>query len=169
MKNIVLCGFMGTGKSLIAKKLSAILRLPVVDMDKVIEKNEGRTINQIFSENGEPFFRELEKNLVEELSGKSDLIISTGGGVVIDAQNIANFTRNSICFCLIAEPETIYNRVKHHSHRPLLNTPEPIETIKNLLEKRKPFYDKILYQIKTDNKTPEKVCEEILDIYYIVN
>jgi len=166
MKNLVLFGFMGTGKSLISKKLAGALKFKAVEMDKIIEQRESKTINRIFEENGEPYFRKLEKDLVEELSAQSDLIISTGGGVVIDEENIMNFMKNGVCICLTATPETIYNRIKHHTHRPLLNTPDPIQTINILLEKRKVFYDKIPYKIQTDNKSPDRICGEALDIYY---
>ncbi|MCD6459544.1 shikimate kinase [bacterium] len=165
MKNIVLFGFMGTGKSLIARKLRDILGLEVIDMDTLIQQREGKSISKIFAENGEPYFREIEKKTAIELAEQQGVIISTGGGVVLNEENIKNLSKNGVCVCLQAEPETIFERVKPETHRPLLQTDNPLETIKNILNKRKINYLKVPYKIVTDNKTPEQICEEILNIY----
>ncbi len=165
MRNLVLFGFMGTGKTLISRKMKKILRLKLIDMDTLIEEREHRSINDIFKEDGEAYFREQERIVTEELAGKQGLIVSTGGGVVLNEENIVNFKRNGVCICLHAQPETIYERVKHHSHRPLLKTPDPLKTITDLLDKREPYYAKVPYHIRTDNKTPDQICTEIMEIY----
>jgi len=165
MRNLVLFGFMGTGKSLIATKLQKILNLDLWDMDRMIEQKEGKTIDRIFSEEGEEYFRELEKNMSRELSEKSDLIISTGGGVVLNERNIRNLGKNGVCFCLNASPETIFDRVKDETHRPLLQTTNPLDTIRSILESRINHYSKVQFQIDTDEKVPDEICAEILSIF----
>lgn len=169
MRNLVLFGFMGTGKSLIASKLQQILGLKLLDMDHLIEQRAQKSIDRIFAENGEPYFRELEKNIAEELSEKSDLIISTGGGVVLNEQNIRNLTKNGVCFCLNASPETIFNRVKNESHRPLLQTDNPLDSIKSILETRESCYAKVQFQIDTNNKNPDEICSEIVKLFKVEN
>jgi len=165
MRNLVLFGFMGTGKSLIASKLQQILNLEILDMDHLIEQRAQKSIDRIFAENGEPYFRELEKNISTELSERRDLIISTGGGVVLNEQNIRNLTKNGVCFCLNALPETIFNRIKNETHRPLLKTDNPLGSIKSILNSRESCYAKVQFQIDTNNKNPDEICSEIVDIY----
>lgn len=165
MLNLVIFGFMGTGKTMVSKKMEKILRLPRVDMDQIIEEQEHKTITDIFAQNGESYFREVEKKVVAQLSQQKGLIIATGGGVVLNEENIRNFEKNGVCICLNAQPETIYERVRAHSHRPLLNTDNPLATIKKMLDTRRPFYDRVPYQVCTDDKNPDQICAEIMDIY----
>lgn len=159
---------MGTGKTAVGKKLASDLKMRFVEMDSIIEEREGKKINEIFSEKGEPYFRESERKLVKELSGMDKLVISTGGGVVLNPENIENFGRNGILVCLTAAPEEIYKRVKDEKHRPLLNIKNPLEKIKELLDYRKPFYNKIDIQIDTGGRTVEDVAGEIR-VYYEKN
>jgi len=156
---------MGTGKSLIAKTLVDILDYELIDMDTLIEQREKKSISDIFAQNGESYFRELEKNIALELSEKQGVVISTGGGVVLNEENIKNLSNNGVCVCLNAEPKTIFERVKNETHRPLLQTENPLKTIKDILDKRKICYAKVPYQIVTDNKKPDEICEKILSIY----
>src|SRR3972149_7672422 len=111
--NIVLVGFMGTGKSVVGKKLAKVLKRELVDTDKLIEKKAGKPIPDIFSENGEPYFRELESKVIEDISKKEKCIIITGGGVVLREENITNLKKNGVIICLNASPKIIYERVKH--------------------------------------------------------
>ena len=165
MQNLVLFGFMGTGKSLISKKMARVLRLERVDMDSIIEERQKKSINDIFAEDGEPFFRELERQLTIELSQKKDLIIATGGGVVLNEENIRNFSKSGVCVRLDTSAELIFERVKIHTHRPLLQTENPLQTIKTMLASREEQYAKVPYQVVTDNKSPDEVCSEIMEIY----
>ena len=119
MKNIVLFGFMGTGKSLIGKILSQKLNYPLIEMDQEIENNEGLTISKIFEEKGESYFRSLELELSEKISNSSSKIISTGGGIILNDKNIINLSKNSLCVCLNANPSTIFNRICNDKNRPL--------------------------------------------------
>ena len=163
-QNIVLIGFMGSGKSMVSKVLGKTLRRDVVSTDALIEKQEARTINEIFCDSGELYFRKIEKKVIKEVVQKENLIIDTGGGVVLDQENI-NFLRdNGIVFYLSASPEVIYQRVKEQKHRPLLTGDNPGAKIEELLNDRKAFYEQADYIIETDNKTVEQVVCEILGI-----
>jgi len=165
-KNIVLFGFMGTGKTSVAKALAKDLKMRFVEMDAVIEEREAMKISDIFAKKGEPYFRALEKDLVKELAKEINMVISTGGGVVLDEDNIKEFKKNGMLFCLTAPPEIIYERVKNEKHRPLLAVADPLSKIKELLAARRPFYEKIKKQIDTTNKTVEEITEEIKRMCY---
>lgn len=169
MKNIVLFGFMGSGKSTVAKALSRKLNLPIMEMDKIIEQEEKKPINHIFSEHGEAYFRELEHKLIIRLCQQNNQIISTGGGVIKHEANVKLLEKEGITFSLIAKPETIYNRVKHSNHRPLLKTEDPLATIKELLASREEAYRTAHYVIETDHLTVEQVADKIYNIVNIRN
>ncbi len=156
---------MGTGKSAVGKVVAERLRRELIEMDAVIERREGVSIGEIFRTKGEPHFRQLERALVRELCGKSGLVISTGGGVVIDAANIEDFRKTGISFSLTAEPSTVYARTKDSTHRPLLKTEDPVKRIVELLEARRPFYEKADHLIRTDDKPVAAVAEEIIRIF----
>lgn len=164
-RNIILFGFMGTGKSAAGLVIADRLGRELVEMDAVIEAREGKTINHIFVSEGEPYFRARERELVEELAARSDLVVSTGGGVVLNPANIEDFKRSGIVFSLMAKPETVYERTKSESHRPLLNTEDPMKRIVELMEQRRPFYEKADHIVQTDGKTAEQVADEILKIF----
>ncbi len=161
MKNIVLTGFMGAGKSSVGKKLSEMLGLAVVDTDDVIEKDSGMDIEEIFSRLGEVRFREMEKEAVKKVSSLKNHIIITGGGVVLDKENLRNLRKNGVIVFLHASPETIYNRVRNETHRPLLQVKNPLEKIVELLEYRESFYANNDLQIDTENLSITGVAEEI--------
>ncbi|MDP8298637.1 MAG: shikimate kinase [Candidatus Tantalella remota] len=149
MKNIVLIGFMGTGKTMLAKALADDLGMKYVSIDDIIVEEEGRPISEIFETEGEPHFRELEKSVVKKVSEASDQIIDTGGGVVLAPENLENLSKNGTVICLWADPEVIYERTKNHGHRPLLNVEDPLAKIRELLEYRRPFYEKAECHIDT--------------------
>jgi shikimate kinase len=164
MKNIYLVGFMGTGKTTVGKILSQKLNKEFIEMDEVIEEREGKKITEIFAQEGEPYFRNLEKKLLKELSKKSDLVISCGGGLICNEENLKILKETGIVFNLEASPLTIYERTKKYTHRPLLNVEDPLKKIKDLLEKRKPYYKKAHFSIDTEKFSAEEVSEEIIKI-----
>ncbi|HIE36276.1 MAG TPA: shikimate kinase [Candidatus Omnitrophica bacterium] len=164
MKNIYLVGFMGTGKTTVGKILAEKLNKEFVEMDDVIEERESRSIVDIFAQNGEPYFRNLEKQLLKELAKESDLIVSCGGGLICDEENSKILKKTGIIFNLVATPLTIYERTKKYTHRPLLNVDDPLEKIKELLEKRRPYYEKVHFNIDTEKFSAEEVAEEIVKI-----
>lgn len=163
MKNIVLTGFMGTGKTAVGKKLSRFLNMELVDVDTEIEKSKGMSINDIFKKFGEPRFREIETEMIKKLSGKENIIISTGGGAVLKQENMDILREKGITVCLMAKPETILMRTSHNSNRPLLQVEDPLGKIKELLNFRKPFYEKADIMIDTEEKTPIQIAEEIIE------
>lgn len=150
-KNLVLIGFMGSGKSTVGRELHARLGYELVDMDTVIEQREGRPITRIFEENGEEYFRDRETALLEELNDGSGVrrIISTGGGVVGREANRDLLRHMGYVVWLHAPVEVIYERTSRNRERPLLQTENPIAKIEALMEKRKPWYEETAH-LKVD-------------------
>ena len=163
-KNIILVGFMGAGKSVTAKRLQALYKRKLVSTDALIEEREKRPITQIFKDSGEPYFRSVEKAVVEDLSRENNLIIDCGGGVVLNQENIDNLKRTGIMFYLKATAEITYDRVKNEKHRPLLNVADPKAKIKELLDARQSSYAKAHCTIDTSHKTIDQVVDEILNV-----
>lgn len=165
-KNIVLIGMMGSGKTTVGKILpEKLINFKFVDIDELIEFKENRSINNIFSTDGESYFRDLESAMVKELSSLNSLIISTGGGVVKKTGNIKVLKDNGILFYLATSPDTIVNRIKDNSDRPLLNVSNMQTTVDNLLNERVNLYKAADYEIDTNSKSPEKIADEIIEIY----
>lgn len=165
MKNIVLVGFMGTGKTTIGGLLAGRLNMSYINTDSLIEKKEGLTINDIFGKKGEPYFRKAEREIIKEVSKKENMVIDTGGGVIINEDNIKDLKENGVIFCLNASPEEILRRTKRCAHRPLLNVDNPLSEIKKLLNKRSHYYKKADCQIDTNGRSAAEVAEEIIGIY----
>jgi shikimate kinase len=162
MKNIVLTGFMGAGKSSVGKKLAEKLDLNVIDTDEVVERDSGQKISDIFKKQGEAFFRALERQAVERVSHLENTVIITGGGVVLDKNNIKNLRRRGVIVYLHATPEVLHRRVKSETHRPLLQVENPRQKIKEMLKLRAPYYGDNDITIDTTNKSVEEVVNEIL-------
>lgn len=162
MKNIVLTGFMGTGKTEVGRLLARKLGYKFIDADSVIEEDQKMPITEIFKRFGEPYFRDIESKVIKRLSEMEGVVISTGGGAVLRQENMDNLRKNGIIICLMASPETIYERTKKDTSRPLLQVENPLQRIKELLDFRRPYYEKADIMIDTDGKTPEEVAREIL-------
>ena len=160
--NITLIGFMGTGKTTVGKGVAEQLGMTFVDMDDVIEAREGRKISDIFETDGEPYFRQLERHLVLELSGKNNQVIATGGGVVLNPDNIRDYTMSGIVVCLTATPEVILERVAKESHRPLLEGDEKMNKILGILESRKDLYAAIPHQVDTTTLAISDVIDRVV-------
>ena len=165
MNNIYLVGFMGTGKTEVARLLAKRLNRTFVDMDELIIARQKMPIRDIFQKKGEPYFRKLEKDLVSELVKKDNLIVACGGGTFVDPENIENLKKSGIVICLTSTPETILKRTSRFRHRPLLNGNDPRGRIEELLKKRMPFYAHAHYTIDGDKITVEETIEEILKIF----
>ncbi|MBA4387004.1 MAG: shikimate kinase [Verrucomicrobia bacterium] len=159
--NIVLVGFMGTGKTAVGMALASELNLRFLDMDSVIVQREKKPIPQIFAENGEPYFRALERNLVGELAEQSGLVVATGGGIVLNPGNIADFARTGLVVCLSATPGAILKRVEHDTNRPLLAGGDKMKKITDLLNTRRHLYDAIPCQVDTTNLTVKEITGRI--------
>lgn len=162
MKNIVLVGFMGTGKSVVGKRVASQLNMKFINTDDIIEEKEKRPITEIFEKSGEPYFRKVEREAVREISEMDNVVIAAGGGVVLNEENIARLKKKGVLICLGAAAEVIYERTKKHKHRPLLNVKDPVSKIKELLDSRAPFYAKADYQVDTSDKSVDEVVEEII-------
>ena len=164
MKNIILVGFMGTGKTTVGQLLAEQTGMPLVDMDAAIEQRAGKPITEIFAQDGEPHFRELERDIARELAVQEGQIVSTGGGIVLNLDNITDYEKNGLVVCLLASPETVLDRVKHDTTRPLL-AGDKQEKIIQLLETRKPLYEAITHKIDTDDLEPEAIVSQIIALY----
>ena len=161
-ENIVLTGFMGTGKSVVGRKLSDLLHMDFLDTDEEIEKQHG-PIEEIFRIHGEQFFRDCEKEISQRLSNYANTVIATGGGLMINKQNADLLSSSGRVFCLNASLEEIINRLDRSegiSVRPLLHSEDKLSTMKALLEERKMYYEKF-EQVLTDGKSATVVAEEI--------
>ena len=153
---------MGTGKSAVGRLVAETLHFAFLDTDTVIEARAGRNISQIFEDEGEPAFRVLEKRIVKELSLRDRTVISTGGGLVVDPENLASLKSHALVVCLWASPETIWSRVKNQSHRPLLNDPDPLAQIRRLLSERAPCYKQSDVLLNTELRSPREVAQQVL-------
>lgn len=164
MANIVLIGFMGTGKTTVSNQLSQMYGMELVDMDQVISDREEMTIPEIFSCFGEAYFRTLETKLLIELQAKQNIIISCGGGTAIRDENVREMKKNGKVFLLTATPETIYERVKDSDDRPMLKGRNNVNGISELLEMRRPKYEAAAdIVIETDHKSVQEICREIIN------
>lgn len=161
--NIFLIGFMGVGKSTVSDYLSKILASPQVEMDQVIVNKEQMSINMIFEEYGEEYFRNCETNLLIELQKKNNQIVSCGGGVAMRDINVREMKKNGRVVLLTASPETILERVKDSDERPLLRGRKNTEYISELMEIRRPKYRAAAdIIVDTDHKNVEEIAEEIV-------
>ncbi len=140
MNNIYLVGFMGTGKTVTGRALAKKLSRKYVDLDELIEEKEKMGIPEIFSKNGEAYFRRLEKEALKNISNDKEIIVSCGGGIVIDKDNIDIMKKTGTIFCLAASADVILKRTSAFNNRPLLNVANPKEKIESLLKERAPFY-----------------------------
>ncbi|NLC76998.1 MAG: shikimate kinase [Clostridia bacterium] len=159
--NIVLIGFMGVGKTSIGKKLADIYQREFIDTDREIEKLTGMTVSQIFARHGEIRFRSEENLIVTKVAARSNCVISTGGGAVIDPENIKALQANGILICLTADPQVIQERVSKRGGRPLLQKDRSIERIVQLLKEREPFYAEADFTVDTTHLSQEETIERI--------
>ena len=161
-KNIVLIGFMGAGKTGVSLYLAKILKRRRISTDETIEHREKRSVARIFQDSGEEYFRRLEKEIVNELADKKNLIIDCGGGIALRQENLDQLKKNGTIFYLSTSPEVIFQRVKMHAHRPLLNVSDPQKKIRDMLKNRKSYYEQADYTIDTDHKSVEQTAKEVL-------
>ena len=161
-KNIVLCGFMGCGKSTIGSLLARKMGMALIDLDAYIEKKENKTVSQIFADSGEPYFRELERNAARELSEKKGLIIASGGGTLTFEENVKVLKQNGIIVLLDVPVEVVEQRLRHDTTRPLLNRPDKAQAMRELYEKRLPLYRAAADIVVDAAQSPMQVCMQIM-------
>ncbi|MEE3349497.1 MAG: shikimate kinase [Candidatus Gastranaerophilaceae bacterium] len=163
--NLVLIGMMGCGKTTVAKQLEKLLpEYNRIDIDEEIEKSSGKKISEIFLKFGEPHFRLLESNKIKSVLLKKNQIIALGGGAFENAENRAVICSNAKVIYLKTSAEEIYKRIKNEFHRPLLSKNVSAERILEIMNKREPNYLKADIIVQTDNKTPEEISKEILEV-----
>ena len=163
MKNIVLTGFMGTGKTTVGQLLAKKTHRQFFDTDQIIEDKLNAKISEIFKKIGETKFREFEIETISSISNLEDSVISCGGGAVINPINIQNLNKNGIIINLCASVNQILKRLPLFDSRPLIKQmANPFEDIKKMLVQRQKNYEKCDFSINTDNLTPEQVVEKIL-------
>jgi shikimate kinase len=160
MKNIYLIGFMGSGKSTVGKILAEKLNMNFADIDKLIEEKEEMKIKDIFEQKGENYFRELERKQIEAIVNQEGLVVSTGGGLGANLDNMNLMKKNGDVVWLDVSLNTVLDRIKNDHDRPLLK--QPTEKIKQLFEERKNIYRLANIRINADKKTPSQIVEEIL-------
>ena len=163
-ENIVITGFMGSGKSIVAEELAQKLGMEFIDMDQIIEKGQGMSISDIFTRYGENYFRAQENKLVKELSQKENTVIATGGGTLLSADNTKMLSEKGEIICLYADSKVLYHRVKRKNNRPLLRGENLLDRINQLVEERKKIYDNIKLKIDTSDLNVQEVVDRIVDI-----
>jgi len=162
-ENIILVGFMGTGKSSLGRLIAKKTGRHFVDTDQLIVANQGREISQIFKENGEEYFRQIETSTLGSLKPFSGLVIATGGGIVTRPENIPLLRAQGFVVWLQAEEEEIFKRVSRNSKRPLLQTENPRKTISDLLDTRRPLYEAVChFSLDTTHLSHKQAAEAVI-------
>ncbi len=167
--NIVLIGYRGCGKTTVAKELSALTGKPYVDTDDLIKQNTGKTIAEIFCDEGESQFRQYEKNVITELAQQPPEILSVGGGAILDPKNVTNLRTIGTIIWLQATADELRKRIEQHeattSDRPALRGDNPFDEIANLLAERSPFYEKAAaHIIESTNLLPATIAKRIVEL-----
>ena len=155
---------MGAGKTTVGIELAKKLSYKLIDTDQSIENDQSRKIKDIFSEDGEPFFRNLETLKLKQLINEENAIISTGGGIILKDEN-RSILNDLFTIYLKADFENIFNRIKQDTSRPLLLTDDPYNTAKDIFKSRQSIYESFKVHVCTDNMSPQQVVDEIINLY----
>lgn len=162
-RSIVLVGLMGCGKSAIGRRLATRMGLPFVDADEEIEKAHKKSINEIFADHGEPYFRDGERRVIQRLLGCGPQVLATGGGAFMSPETRANISGGGISVWLRAELPVLMRRVAKRETRPLLKTGDPEATMRGLMQARYPVYAEADITIESRDVAHETIVTEILD------
>ena len=165
MPNLYLVGFMGVGKSAVGRKVARELRYKFIDSDYQIEKKTGRKIPEIFAEQGEATFRQMEREFVESGHPEEGCVVSCGGGLVIEDGMSDLLKEKGIVVCLFASAETVIERTSRNANRPLLNVDQPEERVRQLLAEREPIYMNAGACITTEGRTMAEVVRHVVRTY----
>ena len=164
-KNIVLCGFMGSGKSTVGRLLAEKMGRKLIDIDYYIVKKEKMSIPQIFEKYGEEYFRACETQACKELSQLSGCIISTGGGTLLREENVIEMKSNGVVFLLDVNADVVLSRLANDKTRPLLQREDKETAVKTLMQQRSPLYNRAADHIVNAELPPWQVCNKIMEIY----
>ena len=172
LENLILIGFSGTGKSQVGQEVARLLKWEFVDMDTVIEAIAGKPVPRIFEEDGEPAFRVLEKQVLQDACSGHGRVIAAGGGAAVDPENMKLMLNRCVVICLEARPETIRIRLAGNEtnpveERPLLAGPDAEDRIRTLKERRKPYYGAAHETVHTDDLSIAETAEEVVNIFTI--
>jgi shikimate kinase len=159
---IVLTGFMGTGKSVVGRRLAERLALPFVDLDDAIEAAAGMTIAEIFALEGESGFRRREREVIASMADRGRCVMATGGGAVLDPENLRNLKTGAVLVCLSADPTVILRRLGDDVRRPLLQTQDRLARIRELLQQRAAAYAQADLSIDTSEAGVEEIVDRIV-------
>ena len=162
IQNLALIGFMGGGKSAVGRIVAEQLRFTFLDTDELIETITGKSVAEIFAQQGEAAFRQCEAKVVEELTTRSKIVIATGGGLPINPANLASLRTHALVVCLWASPERIFERVRSQNHRPLLHDADPLAKIRRLLAAREPFYRQADVLVNTELRSAREVAQQVI-------
>lgn len=162
-KNIILCGFMGCGKTTVGENLKKKAGMNLIDTDAYIEETQGMSISEIFEKYGENYFRDLEHKACKELSSKSGIIISTGGGALTFQRNVDVLKENGTIVLIDVPLEVLKERLKNDTTRPLLQRPDKDKAMKELYDKRMPLYKNACDITINGDNSPLKVATDILN------
>lgn len=164
-QHIYLIGFMGVGKTSTSRELVRLLGAEEVEMDARIVEENGMSINEMFAQYGEEYFRDRETETIAKIAGEAPAVVSCGGGAVLRPQNVELMKKSGVIVLLTAKPQTVLDRVKDATDRPILNGHMNVEYIAGLMEKRREAYESVCdVRIATDGKTPCQVAREIVPL-----
>ena len=158
---------MGSGKSCVGRVVADRLRFTFLDTDHVIEARAGKVVSDIFAQDGEPAFRQWERRIVGELTRREKTVIATGGGLPMDEANLASLKTHALVICLWASPEAIWEHVRGHNHRPLLNEDDPLAKVRQLLAAREPYYRQADVLVNTEMRSVHEVAQHVIHQFHM--
>ena len=161
--NILLIGFMGSGKSTIGRKLAKLLEYSFVDTDSVIEDDQGCSVTEIFKYGGEECFRKMETRLLQKLKNVENSIIATGGGIVLREQNQRLLQGIGKRVYLNVPQEELQQRLRNDRNRPLLKEKDPGTVVQKMMKERVLLYEQAEYIVDTGQRSPQKIASEIIN------
>lgn len=165
MKNIVLIGFMGSGKTVVGEHLANTLKTRFFDTDKIIEERLNQSITEIFEDKGETFFRDMESQVIDELTAYDNMVISCGGGSILRSDNVGYLKQNGTLVYLKAPFTVLYDRIKASKTRPLIATKQPEETARKLWEAREKAYEGVAdITVDTAQKSIDEIVDDIVEV-----